>query len=201
MLMIQPQLPDPPAGIEKGGKNLVLVLDKSGSMRGEKIDQARRAARHVIDRLRGRDQFTLITYDSKVETFRSELTSADKETRSDAAEYIDSMLAGGSTNIDEALSQALHLARDADGPAYVVFMTDGQPTVGEKNSMKIVANAQQALHRRNAVVQSRRRVTMSTVDCSTSWRASVWGKPPTCGPGRHWMRRSKRSGTASERPP
>ncbi len=146
MLMIQPQLPDPPAGVEKAGKNLVLVLDKSGSMRGEKIDQTRRAARHVIDRLRGRDLFTLITYDSKVETFRSELTSADKETRSDAAEYIDSMLAGGSTNIDEALSQALHLARDADGPAYVVFMTDGQPTVGEKNSMKIAANAQKALH-------------------------------------------------------
>lgn len=146
MLMIQPQLPDPPAGNEKSGKNVVLVLDKSGSMRGEKIDQARRAARHVMDQLRGRDRFSLITYDSKVETFHSELSSADKETRLDAAEYIDSMLAGGSTNIDEALGKALHLAGDADGPVYVMFMTDGQPTVGEKNAMKIAANAQKALH-------------------------------------------------------
>lgn len=146
MLMIQPQLPDPPAGQRKSGKNVVLVLDKSGSMRGEKIDQTRRAARHVVERLRGRDRFSLITYDSKVESFRSELSSANKETRADAIEYVDSILAGGSTNIDEALSKAFYLARDADGPAYVVFMTDGQPTVGEKNSLKIVANAQQALH-------------------------------------------------------
>ncbi len=145
MLMIQPQFPEPPASYEKAGKNVVLVLDKSGSMRGEKIDQARKAARYVVDQLRGRDRFTLINYDSKVETFRSELTDADKSTRTDAAEYIDSMLAGGSTNIDEALKQALALVEDADGPVYVVFMTDGQPTVGEKNAMKIAANAKKQL--------------------------------------------------------
>jgi Ca-activated chloride channel family protein len=145
MLMIQPQLPEPPAGYKKAGKNVVLVLDKSGSMRGEKIDQARRAASYVVQRLKSRDRFTLINYDSNVETFRSELTEADKATRADAREYVDSMLAGGSTNIDEALSKAFRLAEDADGPVYVVFMTDGQPTVGEKNSIKIAANAKRQL--------------------------------------------------------
>lgn len=145
MLMLQPQLPDSPEVTKKIGKNLLLVLDKSGSMRGEKISQTRHAAHHVIDHLRRRDRFGLISYDSKIETFRSELSSADKEIRLDAEEYIDSILAGGSTNIDGALAEALQLASHADGPAYVVFMTDGQPTVGEKNAMKIAANAEAKL--------------------------------------------------------
>jgi Ca-activated chloride channel family protein len=145
MLMIQPQFPEPSKNQNKAGKNLVLVMDKSGSMRGEKIDQTRRAARYVINRLKSRDRFTLINYDSNVETFRSELTSADKETRLDAEEYVDSMLAGGSTNIDDALSAAFQIAKDADGPVYVVFMTDGQPTVGERNLMKIADNAKRDL--------------------------------------------------------
>ena len=141
MLMIQPQLPEPPRDFTRAGKNIVFVMDKSGSMRGEKIDQARRAANDVIDRLKNRDRFTLINYDSRVETFRNELVKADKETRSDAKDYVDAMLAGGSTNIDEALSQAFKLTEAADGPVYVVFVTDGCPTVGERNAMKIAANA------------------------------------------------------------
>jgi Ca-activated chloride channel family protein len=145
MLMIQPQFPAAVGDQKKIGKNVILVMDKSGSMKGEKIDQARRAANYVVGKLKGRDRFTLFNYDSVVENFRSELTSADKETRTDAKEYIDSMLAGGSTNIDEALKQALGLAQQADGPAYVVFMTDGRPTVGERNAMKIADNAKQRL--------------------------------------------------------
>ncbi|MGB7343765.1 MAG: VIT domain-containing protein [Pirellulaceae bacterium] len=141
MLMIQPQLPEAQGDQKKIGKNVILVMDKSGSMKGEKIDQARKAADYVVGKLKGRDRFTLINYDSVVENFRSELASADKETRTDAREYIDSMLAGGSTNIDEALKQALAMAQQADGPAYVVFMTDGRPTVGERNAMKIADNA------------------------------------------------------------
>lgn len=145
MLLIQPQFPAVEKNKKKIGKNVILVLDKSGSMRGEKIDQTRRAASYVVDKLRSRDQFTLINYDSRVETFRSELTSGDKETRDDASGYIDSMLAGGSTNIDGALAKALELSGEADGPAYVVFMTDGQPTVGEKNGMKIAENVKRRL--------------------------------------------------------
>ncbi len=145
MLMIQPQFPELPADYEKAGKNVILVMDKSGSMRGQKIDQARRAASYVVDRLKSRDRFTLINYDSNIETFRSELTEADKATRADAQEYIDSMLAGGSTNIDSALAEALRAAGEADGPVYVVFMTDGRPTVGERNAMQIAANAKDRL--------------------------------------------------------
>ncbi len=145
MLLIQPQFPAVEKDKKKSGKNVILVLDKSGSMRGEKIDQTRRAAAYVVNKLRARDRFTLINYDSRVETFRSDLTRGDKETRDDASDYIDSMLAGGSTNIGGALAKALEFSAEADGPAYVVFMTDGKPTVGEKNGMKIAANVKRQL--------------------------------------------------------
>lgn len=142
LLLVQPNLPDPKDDDQpKLGKNIVLVVDKSGSMRGEKIEQARRASRYVVDHLKPEDNFSLITYDSNVDIFHNELTSADKPTRNEATDYIDSILAGGSTNIDAALSRAFAAVKGSDGPAYLVFLTDGQPTVGERNAMKIADKA------------------------------------------------------------
>ncbi|WP_417736395.1 VIT domain-containing protein [Rosistilla oblonga] len=141
LMLLQPSLPESDPANDKVGKNIVVVVDKSGSMRGEKIEQARRASRYVVDQLKPQDRFTLITYDSDVNTFNNQLIAADPATRDDATDYIDSILAGGSTNIDAALSKALAATKGSDGPAYVVFMSDGQPTVGEKNGMKIADKA------------------------------------------------------------
>jgi len=124
-------------------KTVVFVVDRSGSMSGKKIEQARNAAKFILNNLREGDTFNIIAYDSTVEAFRPELQRYNEETRRAALGFIEGLYAGGSTNIDGALKTALAQLTDSSRPSYVVFLTDGLPTAGETNEMKIVANAKE----------------------------------------------------------
>ena len=125
-------------------KTVVFVVDRSGSMSGKKIEQARGAAKFVLNNLREGDLFNIVAYDSEIQTFRPELQRFDEETRKAALGFIEGVYAGGSTNIDGALKAALGMLQDSDRPNYVIFLTDGLPTAGETNEMKIVAAAKEA---------------------------------------------------------
>ena len=92
---------------ERPNKTVLFVLDRSGSMSGEKIDQAKNALKFVLNNLREGDLFNIIAYDSRMESFRPELESFYEETRRAALAYIDGLYAGGGTNIHDALTQAL----------------------------------------------------------------------------------------------
>lgn len=124
-------------------KTVMFVIDRSGSMSGEKIDQAREAAKFVINNLRQDDLFNLVVYENHVESFRPELQRYNDETRAAALGFVNGINAGGGTNIDAALQTALsQMHSGADAP-YVVFMTDGLPTVGETDELRIVENSKQ----------------------------------------------------------
>ncbi len=125
------------------GKTVLLVMDRSGSMSGKKIEQVRAALKSVLDNLRPGDLFNVIAYDSEVEAFRPELQRFSDDTRQAALGFADGLYAGGSTNIDGAMQAALGQLQDTKRPSYVIFLTDGLPTAGETNEMKIVANAKQ----------------------------------------------------------
>lgn len=125
----------------KTAKTVVVVVDKSGSMSGPKIAQARDALKFVIQRLRPEDTFNIVAYDSAVETFRPELQRADEATIKAALGYADGLFSGGSTNIDGALQTAMKMLNDKSRPNYVLFLTDGLPTVGEMNELNIAKNA------------------------------------------------------------
>ena len=125
-------------------KTVMFVVDRSGSMSGKKIEQARGALKFVLNNLRKGDLFNIVAYDSQVETFRPELQRYDDKTRKAALGFIEGVYAGGSTNIDGALRAALGQLKDSDRPNYVLFLTDGLPTAGETNEMKIVAAAKKA---------------------------------------------------------
>lgn len=118
-------------------KTVVFVVDRSGSMTGKKIDQAREALKFVLNNLREGDLFNIVAYDNKVESFRPELQRYEVEERAAAIGWVDSLYAGGSTNIGSALTTALQMIQDAHAPSYIVFLTDGLPTAGETNEMKI----------------------------------------------------------------
>lgn len=118
-------------------KSVIFVVDQSGSMSGEKMEQARQAAKYVLQNLRNDDLFNIIRYESKVETFAPELERFHEESRDRALHFINSINAGGGTNIDEALQQAMRMVTTAEQPTFVIFLTDGMPTVGEVNELKI----------------------------------------------------------------
>jgi Ca-activated chloride channel family protein len=123
-------------------KTVVLVIDRSGSMSGEKIEQAKGAAKFVLNNLRQGDLFNIIAYDSDISTFRPELQKFDKDIRASAVGYIDSLYAGGSTDINGALKRALGMLADKNRPTYVLFLTDGLPTSGETNEAAIVKHTE-----------------------------------------------------------
>ncbi len=127
-------------------KTVFFVVDNSGSMSGQKIVQVREAVKFVLNNLREGDSFNIMTYNSTIRLFQDAMQTFNGETRKAALAFAEGIYAGGGTNIDEALTRSLKLLENADdkNPKYVFFLTDGCPTVGERNEMKIVENAQKA---------------------------------------------------------
>ncbi|PQO43293.1 VIT domain-containing protein [Blastopirellula marina] len=139
-------------GDEKTKKSVIFVVDRSGSMSGEKIEQAKEAAKFVLNNLNEGDTFNIVAYDSDVESFEPELQKMDEKSRKRALDFVDNLYAGGSTNIDGALSKAMGMLKDDTRPSYILFLTDGLPTHGEQNEAKIVANAQKHNDVRSRVI-------------------------------------------------
>lgn len=125
-------------------KDVVLVLDRSGSMQGRKIDQAREAARFVLNHLEPGDRFNLLSYDDRIDTLAPALLPFDDATLGKGQQFVSGIDSRGSTNIDSALHEALGLFGETSRPGYLLFLTDGLPTAGETNEMKIAANAVRA---------------------------------------------------------
>ncbi len=125
-------------------KTVLFVLDRSGSMAGKKLDQAKNALQFVLNNLRDDDTFNIIAYDDRVEAFKPELQRYSSATRADAEKFVANIREGGSTNIDGALKATLAMISDDSRPNYVLFLTDGLPTASETNELRISENARGA---------------------------------------------------------
>lgn len=121
-------------------KTVIFVVDQSGSMSGEKIEQAREAAKFVVNNLRPDDQFNILRYENDVNPFATELQRFSDDSRGKAIGFINGITSGGGTNIDGALTAATQQVKESQTPSYIVFLTDGLPTVGEINELKIAEN-------------------------------------------------------------
>jgi Ca-activated chloride channel homolog len=139
LLLASPEIKS--ASQQLPNKTVIFVLDRSGSMSGKKIEQARDALKFVLNNLREGDMFNIVAYDSVVESWKSELQKYNDETRKQALGFVEGIYAGGSTNIDGALSAALTQITDDSRPNFVLFLTDGLPTHGETNEAKLAAAA------------------------------------------------------------
>jgi Ca-activated chloride channel homolog len=128
-------------------KDLVLVIDRSGSMSGDnKIQQARESLKFILGNLNPEDRFSLVSYNDGVDVHFTELAAASAENVAKAKDVAERMEAMGGTNIHEALAQSMKLlAGDRKGrPGYVIFVTDGLPTMGNTNAGEIVDHTTKA---------------------------------------------------------
>jgi Ca-activated chloride channel family protein len=118
-------------------KDVFLVLDRSGSMEGEKFLQAQAALKYILGHLNAEDRFYLLSFSTDIKTYASELRPVSEANQ--AIQWSESLSAAGSTDINRALLEAA-AAADKERPTYLIFMTDGLPTKGVVNSEEIIAN-------------------------------------------------------------
>lgn len=118
-------------------KDVLLVLDHSGSMDGEKFQQAQSALRFILKRLNPQDRFYLQAFSTGVETYADGLRPAEEA--NEALAWVDRLSARGSTDINRALLEAAAVT-DRERPTYLIFLTDGQPTEGVVNRQQILDN-------------------------------------------------------------
>ncbi|MBC8358083.1 MAG: VWA domain-containing protein [Candidatus Aminicenantes bacterium] len=121
-------------------KNLIFVIDSSGSMSGKKIKQAKEAVRFVINHLDKKDRFSLVDFDDGVNLFSSEIIVANPGNIEKALQFVEKIEDSGGTNINDALLQALKMVERGERPNYILFLTDGLPTVGITRTAEILKN-------------------------------------------------------------
>jgi Ca-activated chloride channel family protein len=120
-------------------KDILFVLDTSGSMQEKgKLDKALSALKFGVRSLNPGDKFNIITFSTETRKFRDGMIGASEEGKGAAAAFIDRQSAAGGTNIYEALKEALASFQSGERPRYLVFLTDGLPTVGETDPAKIL---------------------------------------------------------------
>ena len=123
-------------------KDIVFVLDTSGSMaEGDKLGQARRALEFCLRNLDDRDRFGVVRFATEAEALTDGLLPADDASREKAVAFVKGFKPIGGTAIADALARGLKLAttdHDPDRPCFVVFLTDGLPTVGTTDVGRLV---------------------------------------------------------------
>lgn len=137
MILFAPKMEQGAAGIIP--KDILFVLDTSGSMeeRG-KMDKALSALKFGVRSLNSGDRFNIVAFSTDSRKFRDGLVPASPEGKNAATQFIERQSASGGTNINDALKDALASFEAGDRPRYVVFVTDGLPTVGETDPGRIL---------------------------------------------------------------
>lgn len=128
-------------------RTLQMVIDRSGSMSGEKMAQARDAARAMLDHLRPSDEFNIVIFDEDVAKMWPETRAASADNIDAARDYIKDIDSDGSTNLDGAVRVGLGGSTDPDEERAnarfdaMVLLSDGQATAGETDPVAIHAHS------------------------------------------------------------
>ncbi|HEY45641.1 MAG TPA: VWA domain-containing protein [Anaerolineae bacterium] len=129
-------------------KDIVFVIDRSGSMAGEKIDQAKNALQYILGKLGEGDRFAIVSFDDLIESPSNELQRVTDRSIQDARSYVSRLYDRGNTDIEGALRRGITLVDRAgfrpDATRLIVFLTDGLPTAGITDERTIVDRVRQA---------------------------------------------------------
>jgi Ca-activated chloride channel family protein len=147
-------------------KDIVFVMDRSGSMDGEKIEQVRSGLHFILSQLGEDDRFSIITFNDEVSMFEPVLQPVEYWALQAARRYVDQVTAGGWTDLDLALQTGLEILRRSEGreaSRMVVFLTDGLPTAGATDKELIARQ----VHAANARTEARLHVFGVGYDVNT----------------------------------
>ena len=129
--------------------HVVFCLDISGSMYGKGLDELKEAMNYILDKEQAskdnlqfsdNDKVTVITFDHEVRDVSKTSYGKDLD---EMIDYIDSLDAGGGTNIYDPSIKALEILKNEDSNEYtktVILMTDGQSNTGSFKSLKSYYN-------------------------------------------------------------
>lgn len=141
MALISPEVK--PSTTKTLPKDIVYILDSSGSMKGDKMKQAKEALLFCLRSLNPADRFNIVDFDDQVTVFAEGMKSATPANIKQAEEFVNQIEAEGGTNISGALEAGLKQL-SAGRLNYAIFLTDGLPTVGMTNVDGILALAKQS---------------------------------------------------------
>jgi len=140
MLLLAPGAAHPAAAVRR---DVVVAIDVSGSMSGEKLAQAKAAVGQLLASLHDGDRFRLVAFESGVRRFDADWTAATADGRRRAVAWVNALETGGGTNIAGALDEASSQPPAEGSLGVIIFLTDGLPTVGEQDPEKIAARAEE----------------------------------------------------------
>jgi Ca-activated chloride channel homolog len=140
MLLLAPGAVHPVTALRR---DLVVAIDVSGSMSGEKLAQAKSAVSQLLGSLHEGDRFRLVAFESGVRHFDAGWTAATAAGRQRAIDWVNALETGGGTNIAGALDEASSQPPAEGSLGVIIFLTDGLPTVGEQDPEKIAARAEE----------------------------------------------------------
>nr|XP_020030787.1 inter-alpha-trypsin inhibitor heavy chain H1 isoform X2 [Castor canadensis] len=145
-----------PQNLTNMNKNLVFVIDISGSMEGQKVKQTKEALLKILGDMRPEDYFDLVLFGSQVQLWRGSLAQASEANLQAARGFVKRFSVAGATNLNGGLLRGIEILNEAQDSmpelsnhaSLLIMLTDGEPTEGETDRSQILKNIRNAIRGR-----------------------------------------------------